>query len=82
MVARKRRRVAKQKLSTRFKKNPIGTTKSEFKKLGPMGQIATVGLIAGYASAKTANKLNKLPVIGSVFDIFTSWGASIKRKMK
>ncbi len=82
MVARKRRAPRKQKLSTRFKKNPIGTTKSEFKKLGPVGQIAVIGLGAGYASAKTANKLNKLPIIGSVFDIFTSWGANLKRKMQ
>jgi hypothetical protein len=82
MVARKRRRVAKQKLSTRFKKNPIGTTKSQFKSLGPVGQIAVIGIAAGYASARTAQKLNKLPVLGSVFDIFTTWGASLKRKMK
>jgi len=81
MVARKRRTATKQKLSTRFKKNPIGTTKGEFKKLGVVGQIAVVGLVAGYASSKTANKLNKLPIIGQVFDVFTSWGANIKRKM-
>jgi len=82
MVARKRRTATKKKLSTRFKQNPVGTTKAEFKKLGPIGQIAIVGIAAGYASSKTANKLNRLPIIGQVFDVFTSWGANLKRKMR
>ena len=60
MAPRRKRKAPKRKLSTRFKNNPIGTTKSEFKKLGPLGQVAVIGIGAGALSAGTANKLNKL----------------------
>ena len=82
MVARRRRKAPKRKLSTRFKNNPIGTTKSEFKKLGPLGQIAVIGLGAGAFSSATAQKLNKLPILGQVFQIFTQAGTKFRMKMK
>ncbi len=82
MVARKRSRPRTKKLSTRFKQNPIATTKAEFKKLGPLGQIAVIGIGAGAWSSGTSNKLNKLPVIGQVFSIFTNIGMKLKMSMK
>ena len=79
MVARKRSRPRTKKLSTRFKQNPIATTKAEFKKLGPLGQIAVIGIGAGALSSGTSNKLNKLPLIGQVFSIFTNIGMKLKK---
>jgi len=82
MVAKKNSRPRPKKLSTKFKANPIATTKAEFRKLGPLGQIALIGIGAGIWSSSTSNKLNKLPVIGGVFDIFTSIGSKLKMKYK
>lgn len=82
MVARKRRRAPRKKLGTRLKQNPIGTAKSEFKKLGLVGQMAVIGIVAGATSVATASKLDKLPAIGPVFSIFTSWGRKYALKMK
>lgn len=78
MVARKRRSAPKKKLSTRFKQNPVGTTKSEFKKLGLLGQVAVVGIGAGALSVGVAKKLDDLPVVGQIFSIFTGIGKSLK----
>jgi len=80
MVARKRRKAPRKKLMTRFKQNPVGTTRSEFKKLGPLGQVAVIGVVAGGTSAAIAQKLDKLPVIGQVFSIFTGIGRKLKNK--
>jgi len=65
---------------TRFKQNPTGTLKSEFKKLGPLGQVAVIGIGAGATSLTVAQKLDKLPVIGQVFSIFTGIGRKLKNK--
>ena len=78
MVARKRRSPPKKKLSTKFKQNPIGTTKSEFKKLGLIGQMAVIGVGAGALSVGVAKKLDNLPVVGQVFEIFTGLGKTLK----
>ena len=80
MVARKRRKAPRKKLMTRFKQNPTGTLKSEFKKLGPLGQVAVIGIGAGATSLTVAQKLDKLPVIGQVFSIFTGIGRKLKNK--
>jgi len=82
MVAKKNSRPRPKKLSTRFKANPIATTKAEFKKLGPLGQIALIGVGAGIWSGSTSNKLNNLPLIGQVFSIFTSIGMKLKMQYK
>lgn len=82
MVARKRRRSPRKKLGTRFKQNPVGTTKSEFKKLGIIGQAAVIGIAAGALSPQASNTLNKLPIVGSIMGIFTSWGRKLSTKMK
>ena len=82
MVARRKRRAPRKKLGTRFKQNPVGTTKSEFKKLGLFGQAAVIGIAAGAISPSTSNKLDKLPVVGSIMNIFTTWGRKLAFKMK
>jgi len=80
MVVRKRRKAPRKKLMTRFKQNPLGTVRSEFKKLGPLGQIAVIGVAAGASGGTIAFKLDKLPVIGQVFSIFTAYGRKLKQK--
>jgi len=82
MVAKKNSRPRPKKLMTRFKSNPIATTKAEFKKLGPLGQIAIIGIGAGAAGGSVAYKLDKLPVIGQVFSIFTGIGKKLRTKYK
>ena len=80
MVARRKRRAPRKKLGTRLKQNPIGTVKSEFKKLGIVGQLAVIGIAAGATSPMTSSKLDKLPAIGPVMSIFTAWGRKLKMK--
>jgi len=82
MVAKKNNRPRTKKLMTKFKQNPIATTKAEFKKLGPLGQIAVIGIGAGAAGGSVAYKLNRLPVIGQVFSIFTGIGSKLRLKYK
>ena len=82
MVARKRRKAPTKKLSTKLKQNPVGTLKSEWKKLGWIGQGAVIGITAGALGASTASKLTNLPVVGEVMSIFTSLGARLTRGMK
>jgi len=78
----KKRKAPRRKLSTRFKQNPLQTTRAEFNKLGPVGKMAVVGVGAGAISATAAKQLNDLPFIGKVFKIFTGYGATLARKMK
>ena len=80
MVARKRNRAPKKSLKTKLKQDPIGTSKSQWKRLGPWGQIAVLGVGAGALSVSVASKLNRLPVVGQVFSIFTGIGVNLKRK--
>ena len=78
----KKRKAPRRKLSTRFKQNPLQTSRTEFNKLGPVGKMAVVGVAAGAVSATAAKQLNDLPFIGKVFKIFTGYGATLARKMK
>ncbi len=82
MPVKKRTRRTSTKLSTRFKKNPIGTARSEFNKLGIVGKGIVVGVGAGALAPSLANELNKLPVVGKFMRSFTSYGQKIARKLK
>jgi hypothetical protein len=82
MVARRKRAAPKKKLSTKFKQQPINTVKAEFRKLGPVGKAAVVGIAAGATSVSAAAALDGLPVIGKYMSVFTNWGRSIGLKMK
>ena len=82
MVVKKRTRRASTKLSSRFKKNPVGTVKTEFNKLGIVGKGVVVGVTAGAVAPSLANELNKLPVVGKFMRSFTSYGAKLARKLK
>ena len=82
MVAKKRTTRRTKKLSTRFKQNPIQTTRSEFNKLGWMGKSVVVGVTAGAVAPSIAKELNALPVIGKFMRSLTGIGAKIGRKLK
>jgi hypothetical protein len=81
MVQRKKGTPRKQSLKVRFKKDPIGTTKTEVKKTGalqiPIGAYA-LGVIGGSAMAVA---LARIPVIGGVLSVMASKGASLTSKM-
>jgi len=74
----KKRRAPRKKLSTKFKQNPISTTKAEWNKLGPITKGAIVATVAGMTSIQAAQQLNALPLIGPYVSIFTSWGARLR----
>jgi hypothetical protein len=78
MAARKRK-APRKKLSTKFKQNPISTTKAEFNKLGPIAKGVVLATVAGATSIQAARALDGLPVIGPFFSVFTTWGASLRR---
>jgi hypothetical protein len=75
----KKRRAPRKKLSTKFKQNPIQTTKSEFNKLGPIGKTMVVATIAGATSLQASRALDQLPLVGPFMQVFTSWGARIRQ---
>ena len=79
MAARKTSRPRTKKFSTKFKQNPIGTTKSEFNKLGTIGKTVVVATLAGATSLGAAQALNGLPVVGPFMAVFTSWGARLRQ---
>ena len=82
MVAKKRTTRRTKKLATRFKQNPLGTTKSEFNKLGFVGKSVVVGVAAGAIAPTVAKELNNLPILGKFMQAFTGIGAKIGRKLK
>jgi hypothetical protein len=82
MPARRKTTRRTQKFSTRLKKNPIGTVKSEFNKMGPVGKTATVGIVAGALSPQIASSLNKLPVVGKFMKVFTQAGMKLRMRLK
>jgi len=82
MVKRKKTRSTKTKLSTKFKRDPIGTARREFKKLHPVSKAAIIGVAAGALTPTAAQELTKLPFVGKFMRIFTNYGATLKRKMK
>jgi hypothetical protein len=82
MPVKKRTRRASTKLSTRFKKNPVGTVRSEFNKLGIIGKSVVVGVSAGAIAPSVASELNRLPIIGKFMRSFTGAGAKLARRLK
>ena len=82
MPVKKRTRRTSTKLSTRFKKNPVGTVRSEFNKLGIIGKSVVVGVGAGALAPSVANELNRLPILGKFMRSFTQAGAKIARRLK
>ena len=75
----KKRKAPRKKFSTKFKQNPISTTKAEFNKLGPIGKTMVVATVAGATSLGAAQALNTLPVVGPFMQIFTSWGSRLRQ---
>jgi hypothetical protein len=74
----KKRKAPRKKLSTKFKQNPISTTKAEFNKLGLIGKAAVIATVAGATSLQAARQLDSLPLVGPYMAIFTSWGSRIR----
>ena len=78
MPAKKTRRAPRQKLSTKFKKDPIKTTRSEFNKLGTIGKVAVVATVAGATSLQATRALDNLAIVGPFMQIFTQLGSRIR----
>jgi len=74
----KKRRAPRKKLSTKFKQNPIQTTRSEFNKLGAFGKTAVVATVAGATSLQATRALDNLPVVGPFMAIFTQLGSRLR----
>jgi hypothetical protein len=68
-------------LSKRMAEEPIGTSKKEFKKLGPVGKILAASFIASAISVTWANQINALPVVGPWLRPVTGIGARIRSRM-
>ena len=81
-MAKKKTKRTRTKLSTRFKRDPISTVRTEFKKLHPISKAAVIGVAAGALTPIAASEINQLPFIGKYMKIFTNYGATLKRKMK
>jgi|TARA_Y100000310_G_scaffold333219_1_gene410321 hypothetical protein len=81
-MVKKKTRKSRTKLSTKFKRDPIGTARREFKKLHPVSKAAVIGVAAGALTPQAAQEINKLPFVGKFMKIFTGYGATLKRKMK
>ena len=75
----KKRRAPKKKLSTRFKQNPIQTTKSEFNKLGIVGKALVISTVAGATSVQLTQQINQLPIVGGILSAFTMAGARLRQ---
>lgn len=74
MPAKTKRKAPKRKLSTRFKQEPIATSKREWNKIGPVGKVLLVSVVAGATSLQLTNEINKIPVVGGVLSAFTGLG--------
>ena len=75
------RRKSTPKLTTRLKKDPIGTAKAEVKKTGalqiPIGAYI-LGIIGGTGMAVA---LSRIPVVGGVLSVMAKKGANLSSKM-
>lgn len=82
MAVRRKRRATKKKLSTKFKQDPVGTLRSEYRKLSIPAKAAVIGVAAGAVTPAAAKELNRLPLLGKFMSIFTGYGAKLARKLK
>ena len=78
MPAKKSRRAPRKKLSTKFKQDPIKTTRQEFNKLGTFSKIAVVATVAGATSLQATRALDNLPIAGPFMQIFTQLGSRLR----
>jgi len=81
MAKKKGNRRKARSLSKRLAEEPIGTTKKEFKKLGPVGKLLAGAFIASAISVTWANQINALPVVGNWLRPVTGIGARIRSRM-
>lgn len=81
-VRKAKRRAPQKKFSTKLKQAPVKTLKQEFNKMSIIGKGATIGLIAGAVTPAAAQELNRLPVAGRFFRIFTSYGQQIASRLR
>jgi len=76
----------KTTFKTRFKRNPIGTMKTEFNKLGKAKYpVALIGM--GIVTAPLADEIVAAgsrisPSLGSLMSVFTNYGKTISQRMK
>jgi hypothetical protein len=82
MPVKKTRKAPQKKFSTKMKQAPVKTLRQEFNKMGIIGKGATIGLIAGAVTPAAAQELDRIPVAGRFFRIFTSYGQQIARRLR
>ncbi len=78
MPVKKGRKAPRRKLSTRFKQEPIRTAKTEWNKIGTVGKIAIVSVVAGATSLQASRAIDGLPIVGPFLSALTSFGARIR----
>jgi len=80
MVAKKNSRPRKQALKTRFKKDPIGTTKAEVKKTGPLQIPLAAYALGAIGGTGMAVALSRIPMIGGILQVMANKGAKLTSK--
>jgi len=84
MAKKKGRRARAKSLGKRFSKDPVRTTKAEWRKLPLPAKVlvgaAALGALGGATVA--ADLENKVPVIGGILAKTATWGADAVLKMR
>ena len=77
MAPRAKRAKPKPKLTTRLKKDPIGTTKSEVNKTGVFKYVIGAAVLGALGGQAMATQLRNIPIVGGVLSVAASKGASM-----
>ncbi len=80
MAKRKARRSKPKPLGKRFAKEPIATTKAEWRKLPPVAKAAVALAAIGFTGIG-ATEITNSGKIGSAVSPIIQWGANLRSKL-
>ena len=75
MPVKKTRRRSTPKLSTRLKKDPIGTAKTEVNKTGLFKYVIGASVLGAIGGTAMAVQMRKIPIVGGILSVAASKGA-------
>jgi len=78
----KRRKSKPRSLGKRLADDPQGTSKREWKKMGPIMKSVTAIFVAGLVSSQWANEINNLPVVGKFARPITGAASLIRGRIR